>query len=749
MAIKKKFIHFKKKESFQRELDAGNILNTSIVFIADAKQIYLNGTYFSENTLFNLSELLDNISGELKETDTVNEAVIKLYKMLSNDTDIIKVLVQEINDLETNITERLDTTDEVVAAALTNLNQTLEGLNIEPYTLPVASSNTLGGIKSSLENYSTQYSTVVNCVDVDSNGRANIIVTNPNFAVTPSTEVVESNPIKVNLKPTNSSSPYYGLRAEVELNISDVARRSPNSKAVNLVTEKDLKFYLRNTSLGTRLNYSYESYTGEFPISLYISSSDINATIYCNAQYYDGSRSLTDSVNIVQEKGLKKVLQSYPKLTNGLIPAQYLPSYVDDVLEFESLSAFPTTGETGKIYVDTTENRTYRWSGTQYTEIGKSLSLGETSSTAYAGDKGAANAAKVINLEENLNKAISDIAIYPFDGFTDDLSNESDKPDGTILWYGGTFHIKINGEWTSNQSDLPNYIKPGLGGGNVRNDRLFRYNNLLYRFDALGDIGNTLVPIVPLATDETHGIIKVNGVTDSINKSIYANSNGEIGLGVGSGVVTGNTRVSPTEDIGFGEVGFDNNSTELTPTVKLYVYDGSRELGENNLNLVEEKGLHATLQNYPKLGSDNRLSVNIIPINNVFDGTAYPSKTGTSSPVITKITNTDRVLGTLTNVYVYDGSRDLISDSINLVEEKGLYSVINPIQENLDDIEADINGLDTSLVNLANVVANKVTVVEGKDLSSNDYTDADKTKLTGLREYTLATNSDIDAIING
>ena len=125
MAIKKKFIHFKKKESFQRELDAGNILNTSIVFIADAKQIYLNGTYFSENTLFNLSELLDNISGELKETDTVNEAIIKLYKMLSNDTDIIKVLVQEINDLETNITERLDTTDEVVAAALTNLNQTL------------------------------------------------------------------------------------------------------------------------------------------------------------------------------------------------------------------------------------------------------------------------------------------------------------------------------------------------------------------------------------------------------------------------------------------------------------------------------------------------------------------------------------------------------------------------------------------------------------------------------------------------
>jgi hypothetical protein len=37
MAINKKFIHFKRKSTFQRELEAGNILNTSIVFIADAK----------------------------------------------------------------------------------------------------------------------------------------------------------------------------------------------------------------------------------------------------------------------------------------------------------------------------------------------------------------------------------------------------------------------------------------------------------------------------------------------------------------------------------------------------------------------------------------------------------------------------------------------------------------------------------------------------------------------------------------
>jgi len=74
---------------------------------------------------------------------------------------------------------------------------------------------------------------------------------------------------------------------------------------------------------------------------------------------------------------------------NGLIPSSQLPSYVDDVLEYASLSKFPTKGETGKIYVATDTNLTYRWSGTSYVEISKSLALGTTSSTAYAGNLGA------------------------------------------------------------------------------------------------------------------------------------------------------------------------------------------------------------------------------------------------------------------------------------------------------------------------------------------------------------------------
>lgn len=75
---------------------------------------------------------------------------------------------------------------------------------------------------------------------------------------------------------------------------------------------------------------------------------------------------------------------------DGLVPSSQLPSYVDDVLEYANMAAFPKTGETGKIYVDLSTNKTYRWSGTTYTEISPSLALGETASTAYAGDKGKA-----------------------------------------------------------------------------------------------------------------------------------------------------------------------------------------------------------------------------------------------------------------------------------------------------------------------------------------------------------------------
>ena len=72
----------------------------------------------------------------------------------------------------------------------------------------------------------------------------------------------------------------------------------------------------------------------------------------------------------------------------GKVPSSQLPSYVDDVIEYDSLSDFPLTGESGKIYIAKDTNISYRWTGTTYAEVGSSLALGETSSTAYRGDRG-------------------------------------------------------------------------------------------------------------------------------------------------------------------------------------------------------------------------------------------------------------------------------------------------------------------------------------------------------------------------
>ena len=72
---------------------------------------------------------------------------------------------------------------------------------------------------------------------------------------------------------------------------------------------------------------------------------------------------------------------------SGTIAAANLPSYVDDVLEYASLSKFPTTGESGKIYTALDTNKIYRWSGSAYVVISETVALGTTHSSAGYGDE--------------------------------------------------------------------------------------------------------------------------------------------------------------------------------------------------------------------------------------------------------------------------------------------------------------------------------------------------------------------------
>ena len=119
-----------------------------------------------------------------------------------------------------------------------------------------------------------------------------------------------------------------------------------------------------------------------------------------------GDTTITNNLNaFINTKGQPGGLASLD--SNGLVPSSQLPSYVDDVLEYPTLSAFPATGETGKIYVTLDTNLTYRWSGTGYVEISKSLALGETSSTAYAGNKGKENRDALTSLPANLVSTVA------------------------------------------------------------------------------------------------------------------------------------------------------------------------------------------------------------------------------------------------------------------------------------------------------------------------------------------------------
>ena len=79
---------------------------------------------------------------------------------------------------------------------------------------------------------------------------------------------------------------------------------------------------------------------------------------------------------------------NYVQTIDGIIPSQYLPSYVDDVLQYANKTEFPNPGDAGKIYIAIDTNLTYRWSGTAYVEISKSLALGTTENSAFRGDHG-------------------------------------------------------------------------------------------------------------------------------------------------------------------------------------------------------------------------------------------------------------------------------------------------------------------------------------------------------------------------
>ena len=92
-----------------------------------------------------------------------------------------------------------------------------------------------------------------------------------------------------------------------------------------------------------------------------------------NGVAFDGSSDITinavDSTARIAESKLGIANGVATLDSNGKVPSTQLPSYVDDVLEFDTTALFPETGDTGILYVALDTNKVYRWSGTTYIYI--------------------------------------------------------------------------------------------------------------------------------------------------------------------------------------------------------------------------------------------------------------------------------------------------------------------------------------------------------------------------------------------
>ena len=147
----------------------------------------------------------------------------------------------------------------------------------------------------------------------------------------------------------------------------------------------------------------------------------------------------------------------------GLVPANHLPSYVDDVLEVyatydvsptggltnvqlytDATHQTPVTGESGKIYINVANGEPpyqFRWSGTKFVDSNtSSLIIGEIAGTAFEGSRGKHLEDVVSSMPKNLISKVSiatrnkrNIIILCNYSATDGQGHYIDKPDGMVI----------------------------------------------------------------------------------------------------------------------------------------------------------------------------------------------------------------------------------------------------------------------------------------------------------------------------
>ena len=124
---------------------------------------------------------------------------------------------------------------------------------------------------------------------------------------------------------------------------------------------------------------------------------------------------------------------------SDLIPAEKLPSFVDDVIEVSSL---PETGESGKIYVLTTDNTQWRWSGSEFVKIESGgVVIGTVTGTAYDGGKGTELETKVTDLETTVSDKLGTLDVATWAKAEDPTTIPLEKMDENVVKYSDFSYV--------------------------------------------------------------------------------------------------------------------------------------------------------------------------------------------------------------------------------------------------------------------------------------------------------------------
>lgn len=384
---------------------------------------------------------------------------------------------------------------------------------------------------------------------------------------------------------------------------------------------------------------------------------------------------------------------------SGKVPSTQLPSYVDDVLEFTQLDQLPKPGESGKIYVVTSTNLQYRWSGSDYVEISKSLALGETSSTAYPGDKGKATTDVVNSLSDNL---VNDV-----------LVSQSDKNSVSLTIKSITKNpvkknkelLLVDGEPILLTDNTPILLADNVNDGlyDQADDKLITINQ-----------ASSFTAGVMSASDKTKlDGLKAQAEIDTSISNVQNNLNAHI-----------NNRTNPhrvtKEQIGLDQV--DNtsdankpisNATQTALNGKFSATDGNalKQTIEDMPNLVVTEGSVSHKNNKISLSlrqqdlkdpvSTDSILLTFNPATDSTAGIILPSDKSKIDKIITNGNGTKYLSDNGTYKEVSGGSS---SSDINIIELQNIRDIINIVNHEKDAASSDISSVFGSSANFRAIV---------------------------------------------